>query len=113
MGSRLRGITVTLYDKQKVGTDAFNQPVYEEIPVDVENVLIGEPTSEDVAETFNMTGKHIAYSLAIPKGDTHVWTNRKVSFWGGKYRTIGEPVQGIDSLVPLSWNKKIRVEKYE
>lgn len=110
---RLKGITIQLIDKVKTGTDGFGKPIYQDVPIDVENVLIGEPSAEDVTETFNVTGKHVAYTLAIPKGDENTWTDRKVSFWGKTFRTIGEPTQGIEGMIPLSWNKKIKVELYE
>lgn len=109
----MRGVTITLYDKTQTGVDGFGRPVYEDTAVTVDNVLIGEPTSEDVIDTLNLTGKHLAYTLAIPKGDTHTWTDRKVEFFGEMFRTIGEPTQGIDHLIPLSWNKKVKVERYE
>lgn len=109
----MRGVTVTLYDKTQTGVDGFGRPVYEDTAVTVDNVLIGEPSSEDVIDTLNLTGKHLAYTLAIPKGDTHTWTDRKVEFFGEVFRTIGEPTQGIDHLIPLSWNKKVKVERYE
>ena len=109
----MRGVTVTLYDKTQTGVDGFGRPVYEDTAVTVDNVLIGEPTSEDVIDTLNLTGKHLAYTLAIPKGDTHTWTDRKVEFFGETFRTIGEPTQGIDHLIPLVWNKKVKVERYE
>jgi hypothetical protein len=43
----------------------------------------------------------------------HTWTDRKVEFFGETFRAIGAPTQGIDALIPLAWNKKIRVERYE
>ena len=109
----MRGVTVTLYGKTQTGVDGFGRPVYEDTAVTVDNVLIGEPTSEDVIDTLNLTAKHLAYTRAIPKGDTHTWTDRKVEFFGEVFRTIGEPTQGIDHLIPLSWNKKVKVERYE
>lgn len=109
----MRGVTVILYDKTQTGVDGFGYPVYEDVAVTVDNVLIGEPTSEDVIDTLNLTGKHLAYTLAIPKGDTHTWTDRKVEFFGEVFHTIGEPTQGIEALIPLSWNKKVKVERYE
>ena len=107
----IKGITVTLYTKEQTGTDGFNRPVYREISETVENVLIGEPTTEEITDVLELTGKRLAYVLAVPKGDTHVWTNRKVSFWGQSFSVIGEPTQGIEENIPLSWNKKIRVER--
>ena len=109
----MRGITITLYNKLQTGVDAFNRPVYEDVATTVDNVLIGEPTTEDVINELNLTGKHLAYTLAIPKGDAHEWNDRKVEFFGEVFRTYGEPTQGIGHLIPLSWNKKVKVERYE
>lgn len=111
--ARLHGITIQLYEKTETGKDAFDRPVYTETVVDVDNVLIGEPTTEDVVDTLNLTGKRLAYTLAIPKGDTHIWTDRKVGFFGETFHTIGRPTEGIEDLIPLSWNKKVKVERYE
>lgn len=108
----MKGITVILYEKRQTGTDAFNRPTYEDAPVEVDNVLIGEPSSEDVVNELSLSGKRLAYTLAIPKGDGHIWTDRKVEFWGETFRTIGDPTQGIESLIPLDWNKKVKVERY-
>ena len=108
----MRGVTITLYNKVQTGVDAFNRPVYEDVATTVDNVLIGEPTTEDVINELNLTGKHLAYTLAIPKGDAHEWNDRKVEFFGEVFRTYGEPTQGIEDLIPLSWNKKVRVERY-
>ena len=80
--------------------------------MDVEDVLIGVPSSEDIVNELNLSGKRIAYTLGIPKGDTHNWINTEVEFWGERYRTIGKPMQGIDENIPLSWNKKVQVESY-
>ena len=109
----MNGISITLYDKRKTGDDAFGKPVYTETPVTVENVLIGEPSGEEITDALNLYGKHVAYTLAIPKGDSHTWTDRTVEFFGEKFRVIGHPTQGLDHLIPLAWNKKVRVEHYE
>lgn len=110
---RLRGISIILYTKNKVGEDEFGAPVYEELPEVVNDVLVGEPEGSDVTDNLNLTGKRLAYTLAIPKGDTHEWRDRKVEFFGRKFRTFGEPVEGIEGMIPLRWNKKVKVERYE
>jgi len=57
-------------------------------------------------------GKTVVYELCIPKGDTHVWEDKKVGFWGNIYRTVGFTRRYIEENVPLEWNAKIRVERY-
>lgn len=108
----MKGISIRLYNKVQTGIDEFNKPIYEEVPETVDNVLIGEPTTEQIVDELNFSGKRLAYTLAIPKGDSHEWRDRKVEFFGEVFRTFGMPTQGIDHLIPLSWNKKVKVERY-
>lgn len=107
------GITITLYERTETGTDEFGAPIYTETAVSVDNVLVGEPSTQDIVDTLTLTGKKLAYTLAIPKGDAHEWTDRTVEFFGERFRTIGNPTQGIEDLIPLDWNKKVKVERYE
>lgn len=109
----IRGTTVLLTIKTQSGTDDFNRPVYTDTTEEVHNVLIGEPKTEDIIDSLRLYGKRLAYTLAIPKGDTHDWTDTKVQFFGETFHTFGKPTQGIEELIPLSWNKKVKVELYE
>lgn len=108
----MKGVTVYLHVKTESGVDEFGAPIYINEIVPVDNVLIGEPSSDQAIQELNLYGKRLAYVLAIPKGDEHVWTDTEVEFFGETFRTYGEPTQGIDALIPLSWNKKVRVERY-
>ena len=110
----MRGITVTLYERTQTGTDPLNQPVYEDVPVAVDNVLVAPSSSIEVTDQTNLDGRRSDYTLAIPKGDTHEWTaGKKVGFFGEEWRIIEIPEEGIEWLIPLSWNKKVKVERYE
>lgn len=109
----MRGITVTLYDKRKTGKDPYNNPIYEETPVEVENVLVAPLSTQEVLESLQFHGKKAVYQLGIPKGDEHTWEDRRVDFFGTTWHTIGFATEGIEDLVPTTWNKKIQVEKYE
>lgn len=109
----IRGITITLYEKEETGRDAFGAPVFSQTPVQVDNVLVGEPSGEEQVNELQLYGRRLAYTLAIPKGDTHSWENVTVEFFGQKFRTYGAVTQGIEALIPLCWNKKVKVERYE
>lgn len=113
MESRIHGISVVLYGKRKTGADGFGRPIYENTQEIVENVLVGEPSAEEVVDTLNLTGKHLEYVLGIPKGDSHTWTDRKIRFFEQDFRAISAPTQGIEDMIPLEWNKKVKVERYE
>lgn len=108
----IKGTTVVLLQKMPVGEDGFGRMRYDDRRISIENVLIGEPTTDDVTDTINLYGKKVAYVLGIPKGDMHDWTDAEVEFFGQRFRTIGYPVQGIEENIPLSWNKKVKVEAY-
>lgn len=107
-----QGITVELVGKVLTSHDPFGKAIYEEAVETVANVLVGEPTTDEITDTLNLTGKKLAYTLAVPKGDSHIWTNRQIRFFGETFMTIGEPTQGIEALIPLDWNKKVKVERY-
>ena len=108
----ITGRTVVLLEKQQTGVDAFNRPTYAEVPAEVENVLIAPLSDQEVLETLNLTGRKAVYQLGIPKGDAHDWENQRVQFFGQTWQVIGIPTEGQDELIPLSWNKKVKVERY-
>jgi hypothetical protein len=110
----MKGITVTLHERRRTGTDPLNKPIFTEVPTEVDNVLVAPMTTTEVLETYNLTGRKAVYQLGIPKGDTHDWmAGRKVSFFNADWRIIGLPQEGIEFMIPLSWNKKVQVERYE
>ena len=109
----LKGITVTLITKQETSKDPFDNPVYTDVEIPVENVLVSPTMSDDVINTLSLTGRKAVYTLAIPKEDTNIWENQEVRFFGKRWRTFGIPLQGIDELIPLKWNMKVMVERYE
>ena len=110
----LGGITVVLYDRTKTGVDALNKPIYTETPIEVENVIVAPMNSTEVLETYNLTGRKAVYQLGLPQGDDHDWTaGKKVRFFGADWKIIGIPTEGIETMIPLSWNKKVQVERYE
>lgn len=111
--AKINGITVTLYNKTATGTDGFGDPIYTETPVDVEDVLVYPTSAQEILEMTNLYGKKAVYTLAIPKGDTHTWEDRKVSFFGEDWHVFGIPQEGIEANIPLRWNKKVTVERYE
>jgi len=110
----MKGITVILHDRTATGNDALNHPTYTETDVIVQNVLVAPMSATEILETYNLTGRKAVYQLAIPKGDTNEWTaGKRVSFFDEDWRIIDIPEEGIEKLIPLSWNKKVRVERYE
>lgn len=109
----MRGVTVKLKVKTESGTDSLGMPIYSESWVEVEDVLIGEPSSTDIENNLTMYGKRTKYTLAIPKGDTHYWEDTEVELpapWSITMSTIGQSIIGIEANVPTRWNRKVHLE---
>ena len=112
--SLIKGITVFLHEKTETGRDGFNRPVYEKTRIPVENCLVTPLDQGDtsVISSMNLNGKHGLYQIAVPKGDQNIWEDRTVEFFGHRWKVIGFPTEGIEENIPLSWNKKVVVERY-
>lgn len=96
-----------------MGNDPLGNPIVEDKPVEVSNVLVAPASADDITNQLNLTGRKAIYTLAIPKGDTHDWENKPVEFFGQRWKSFGIPLEGIDELILLDWNKKVMVERYE
>lgn len=111
---RIHGITIKYIPQVKGDADGFGkEEVVDGTPENVEDVLVAPTTSDDLVTTTDLEGKHIVYTMAIPKGDTHVWNEAVVEFFGERWKCFEIPTQGIEANIPLSWNKKVVVERYE
>nr|DAN31805.1 MAG TPA: Minor capsid protein [Caudoviricetes sp.] len=109
----IKGITVTLYQTVKTGSDGFGSDIFEEQAAQVEDVLVALASADDVINSVQLEGKKAVYLLGIPKGDTHEWEDKTIEFFGKKFRSFGPVQEGIEELVPTRWHKKVTVERYE
>lgn len=109
----IKGMPVILCIKEKIGLDPFNQPIYKETEKVINDVLISPSTTDDITTSTDLVGKKAIYTLGIPKGDDNVWENQKVKFFGETWLVYGFTIQGIEENIPLKWNKKVMVERYE
>ena len=110
----MRTTELLLFNKVDTGMrDKTNRPIVTEKVTTVSGVLIAPVSTDDVVSDTNLSGKTEVYQIAIPKGDTNDWVDARVKFWGKTCRTIGIPEEGMDENIPLKWNKKIKVERYE
>ena len=112
MAALIKGMDVILWHEVQTGVDSFNHPVYELTPETISNVLVSPVNSSEITDSTRLYGKQAVYNLAIPKGDTHDWENKKVTFFGVDWLTIGYCIEGIEANIPLDWNRKIQVGRY-
>lgn len=108
----MKGIDIILHVKAQTGLDGLNNPIYSDDTVIVRDVLVGQPSTDDITSSISLYGKRVEFLLGIPKGDEHVWTDTEVEFFGRKFKTFGDVIEGIEANVPTRWHKKVRVERY-
>lgn len=109
----MRGETVILLNKTKTGIDSFGADIYEEEEIEVKDVLIGSPSTDDIATNLNLYGKRLLFILGIPKGDTNNWKDATVIIRGERYKTYGFPLIQTEANVPGRWNTQVKVVLYE
>lgn len=109
----IKGITVKLITREQIGSDPFGAPIYKNTAVDVDNVLISPANGTEIVEKESLYGKKAVYNLGIPKGDKHEWEDAEVEFFGKRWKVFGPVLEAIEENVPLRWNKKATVERYE
>ena len=108
----MKTMTVQLAVKTEGAPDPFGMPTETEQLIDVPGCLVGQPSTDDIAQTMEMYGKKIAYVVGVPKGDVNSWVDTDVIIWGERFRTIGYPETGIQGNIPLQWGKNVKVERY-
>ena len=109
----IKGITVTLYERTAGEPDEFNNLTYTETAASVSNVLVTPVTADEMLDSSDLEGTKLVYELSIPKGDTHSWENCRVTIYGEDFLVVGPVYQYIEANVPLLWNKKVKVGRYE
>ena len=109
----INGITIQLCEITEGGVDEFNRPIESEQWIDVADVLVAPASSDEIVNNNELYGRKAVYTLGIPKGDAHNWESTKVRFFGETWLTFGLPTEGIEAMIPLRWNKKVMVCRYE
>lgn len=109
---KIKGVSIVLHVRTEAGTDMLGNPVYTTEDVTVDNVIWNVSTADDLIDKNRLEGTLELYTLAIPKGDTHVWLENTVSFNGKTFHCYAES-EGIPELTPLAWCKKVFVERYD
>ena len=109
---QIKGIDVVLHERSVDSTDALGNPVYKTADTTVTNVLVAPSTVDDLIDKSRLEGVKELYTLGIPKGNTNVWLENTVTFFGKTWHCYAEK-EGIEANIPLAWNKTVYVEYYD
>ena len=108
----MKSMTVQLVKKTLEGTDPFGAPIYKEELINVPGCLVGPGNADQIIQATEKYGKKVAYTIGVPKGDTHNWIDTDVIFYGERFHTIGLPEKGMPENIPLYWGQNVMVERY-
>lgn len=109
----LNQTTIQIKTRTQTGKDALNHPIYSEVWEDVSGCVVGSPSSEDIENEMNLSGKRIAYEVFLPNDDAHTWAGSEVKINNKPYRVIGDVKESFVSFSHIPCNKLISVEAYE
>lgn len=108
----IKGVTVVLHERTQNGTDPIGSSIYTTKDTEVDDVLWSPSTVDDVIDQTRLEGTSELYTLCIPKGDTNTWLENTVTFNGKTFHCYAES-EFIEENLPLRWNKKVLVERYD
>ena len=112
----MNGETITLIRRVQTGRDQGNNPIWEETPEDVDDVLVGPPSGSDATDTSRPEGIGVDLTLYFPR------TYRGGSLRGclvlirgetTPYRVIGDPMPVDGGMSPTRWNMTVPVTRSE
>lgn len=106
----IRGEEVTVIGRAVVGTDAFNAPIYEDVPLVVGNVLVSPGTAQEAPGENRESGALIRLTLYFPKSCTDDLYGKHVEVRGERFKVIGHPVRYATENVPGEWNLQVEAE---
>lgn len=97
------GETVTVVGRRETGRDSFNEPIFVEDEVVVDNVLVAPKFSQDLAGALRVEGDLSALELHFPKSFTGSLRGKLVRVRGVTYRVEGDPSGYTVVNTPLAW----------
>lgn len=103
------GETVVVLDRKQVGVDGFNNPIWEDEPVNVANVLVAPVDGEDNIATTRPEGTRVRYTLYFPKTFEDELEGLKIIVRGEQLRVIGKPDHYDPVNCPTKWWQVVKV----
>lgn len=107
-------IGMTLIFTKRVATgakDSFNNPVYSETTVTVNDCLVAPPQEPiDRVESAALDRDSTVVRVHLPKADESDVSDSTFVYDGQQFRMIGKPVKFMNENTPTRWNRYLRAE---
>lgn len=105
----IHGETVKVLRPSIADVDAYNVQIRKWSEEQVDNVLVGSPTPDNVATSADPQGLLVSMSLYFPRTYQGTLRDCKVIVRGTEYRVIGDPIALDGGLTPTSWNMQVNI----
>ena len=110
----IKGETVEVVSRQKVGTDALNSPIFEWVSEgEVEDVLVAPGSTSDVEGSIRPDGVEVVFTLHWTKADVRSLKGKRVKVRGESFAVIGDPQPFTDANTPGVWNRPVQAGKVD
>ena len=106
-------MTVSFTKRVKSGVDDFNNPVYTNETITIDDCLIGPPTEPiDRVETSALDRDVTVVRVNLPKSSNADISDSEFDYEGEHFRVIGRPVAFMKENTPTRWNRYMRAESF-
>lgn len=107
------GETITIMYREATGVDDLNNPIYEPVEQEVDNVLVAPGASVDVPESTRPDGVTIEYTLYFPKTFSGSLEHSQVNIRGEWLYIVGSPRPFDLVNCPTKWNMVAEVTRQD
>lgn len=105
------GMTVSFVKRVQTGTDDFNNPVYSQETITIDDCLIAPPTEPiDRVESAALDRDVTVVRVHLPKADDRKVHDSEFEYDGETFRVIGKAVTFMNENTPTRWNRYMRAE---
>lgn len=105
----IRGETVVVKRRVRVGTGPGNTPLYEDEETPVEDVLVAPGPRTDVDGPIRPDGVEVTFNLHFPKTFTGSLRGAEIVVRGDSFDVIGDPRPYTLANTPTRWNMPVEV----
>lgn len=99
----MRGETVCVHARVQTGTDDLNDAVWEDVELEVDNVLVAPGASQDVVSSMRPDGVQVRYTLYFPKTFDGRLEHCSIDVRGERLDVVGSPRRFDKVNCPTEW----------
>ena len=104
------GEQVVVTRRVQVGTDAFNQPIFDDQHETVDDVIVAPGPRADLTDAERPDADRVVWNLHFPKGYPATLAGARISVRGGvPLAVVGDPQHYTIENTPTRWSMPVEV----